>query len=82
MFPHSSIYCFGSLFMSLMTRVSQRTREGHHGSENRGIFLGAPRLVEGHRRHIPPWPSIISYPVYVYGTYLFLCLESVGIFAL
>ena len=29
---------------------------------NRGIFLGAPRPVEGHRRHWPPWPSIISYP--------------------
>ena len=29
----------------------------------RGIFLGAPRPVEGHRRHLPPWPSIISYPV-------------------
>ena len=47
--------------MSLMMRVSQRTREGHHGQEgrrapatlavNRGIFLGAPRPVEGHRRH-------------------------------
>ena len=52
--------------MSLMMRVSQRTpRPG--GSEgpaavamNRGIFLGAPRPVEGHRRHWPPW--IISYP--------------------
>ena len=55
--------------MSLMMRVSQRTREGHHGREgpatlavNRGIFLGTPRPVEGHRRHCPPWPSIISYP--------------------
>ena len=43
--------------MSLMMRVSQRTREGHHGQE--GIFLGAPRPVERYRWH---WPSIISYP--------------------
>ena len=57
--------------MSLMMRVSQRTREGHHGHEvlftlavNRGIFLGAPRPVEGHRRHWPTWPSIMSYPDY------------------
>ena len=58
-----------SLFMSLRMRVSQRAREGHHGVEgpatlavNRGIFLGAPRPVERHRRHWLPWPSIISYP--------------------
>ena len=56
---------FGLLFMSLMMRVSQRTREGHHGqmggraaatlAVNMGKFLGAPRPVKGH------WPSIISY---------------------
>ena len=55
--------------MSLMMRVSQRTREGQEGpatlAVNRGIFLGAPRPVEGHRRHLPPWPSIISYPVII-----------------
>ena len=55
--------------MSLMMTVSQMTREGHHGqvggrapatlAVNRGLFLGAPRPVEGHRRQ---WPSIISYP--------------------
>ena len=55
--------------MSLMMRVTQRTREGHHGqvrgralaslAVNSVIFLGALRPVEGHRRH---WPSIISYP--------------------
>ena len=48
------------------------TREGHHGQVGGGlpatlavtrvIFLGAPRPVVGHRRHFPPWPSIISYP--------------------
>ena len=58
-----------SFFMSLMLTVSQMTREGHHGqvggrapatlAVNRGLFLGAPRPVEGHRRQ---WPSIISYP--------------------
>ena len=46
--------------MSLMMTVSQMTREGHHGqvggrapatlAMNRGLFLGAPRPVEGHRR--------------------------------
>ena len=50
--------------MSLMMTVSQMTREGHHGqvggrapatlAVNRGLFLGAPRPVEGHRRQ---WPS-------------------------
>ena len=60
--------------MSLMMTVSQMTREGHHGqvggrapatlAVNRGLFLGAPRPVEGHRRQWPSWPSIISYPVY------------------
>ena len=55
--------------MSLMMTVSQMTREGYHGqvggrapatlAVNRGLFLGAPRPVEGHRRQ---WPSIISYP--------------------
>ena len=59
--------------MSLMMTVSQMTREGHHGqvggrapatlAVNRGLFLGAPRPVEGHRRQWPSWPSIISYPV-------------------
>ena len=59
-------------FMSLMMTVSQMTREGHHGqvggraqatlAVNRGLFLGAPRPVEGHRRQWPSWPSIISYP--------------------
>ena len=58
--------------MSLMMTVSQMTREGHHGqvggraratlAVNRGLFLGAPRPVEGHRRQWPSWPSIISYP--------------------
>ena len=58
--------------MSLMMRVSPRTREGHYGSEgpatlavNRGIFIGAPWPVEGHRRHWPPWLSTISYPVHI-----------------
>ena len=62
--------------MSLMMTVSQMTREGHHGqvggrapatlAVNRGLFLGAPRPVEGHRRQWPSWPSIISYPdVYI-----------------
>ena len=37
---------------------------------NRGIFLGAPRPVEGHRRHWPPWPSIISYPDLLLSRYL------------
>ena len=60
--------------MSLMMTVSQMTREGHHGqvggrapatlAVNRGLFLGAPRPVEGHRRQWPSWPSIISYPVH------------------
>ena len=55
-----------------MMTVSQMTREGHHGqvggrapatlAVNRGLFLGAPRPVEGHRRQWPSWPSIISYP--------------------
>ena len=68
--------------MSLMMTVSQMTREGHHGqvggrapatlAVNRGLFLGAPRPVEGHRRQWPSWPSIISYPVEVYiMTYIF-----------
>ena len=58
--------------MSLMMTVSQMTREGHHGqvggrapatlAVNRGLFLGAPRPVEGHRRQWPSWLSIISYP--------------------
>ena len=58
--------------MSLMMTVSQMTRQGHHGqvggrapatlAVNRGLFLGAPRPVEGHRRQWPSWPSIISYP--------------------
>ena len=58
--------------MSLMMTVSQMTREGHHGqvggrapatlAVNRGLFLGAPGPVEGHRRQWPSWPSIISYP--------------------
>ena len=58
--------------MSLMMTVSQMTREGHHGqvggrapatlAVNRGLFLGAPRPVEGHQRQWPSWPSIISYP--------------------
>ena len=58
--------------MSLMMTVSQMTREGHHGqvggrapatlAVNMGLFLGAPRPVEGHRRQWPSWPSIISYP--------------------
>ena len=58
-----------------MMRVSQMTREGHDGQVSGGlpatlavtrvIFLGASRPVKGHRRHWPPWPSIISYPVYV-----------------
>ena len=58
--------------MSLMMTVSQMTREGHHGqvggrapatlAVNRGLFLGAPQPVEGHRRQWPSWPSIISYP--------------------
>ena len=62
--------------MSLMMRVSQRTREGHQGqvagrapatlAVNSGIFLGALRPVEGHRRHWTSWPSIISYPAYLY----------------
>ena len=61
--------------MSLMMTVSQMTREGHHGqvggrapatlAVNRGLFLGAPRPVEGHRRQWPSWPSIISYPGYI-----------------
>ena len=60
--------------MSLMMTVSQMTREGHHGqvggrapatlAVNRGLFLGAPRPVEGHRRQ---WPSIISYPALRYA---------------
>ena len=60
---------FGSLFMSVMMRVSQMTREGHDGQVGGGlpatlavtrvIFLGTPRPVEGHRRH---WPPLISYP--------------------
>ena len=33
---------------------------------NRGLFLGAPRPVEGHRRQWPSWPSIISYPDIIY----------------
>ena len=62
---------FGSLFVSLMMSFSEDPRWAPRpgGSEgpatlavNRGIFLGAPRPVEGHRRHWPPWPSIISYP--------------------
>ena len=58
--------------MSLMMTVSQMTREGHHGqvggrapatlAMNRGLFLGAPPPVEGHRWQWPSWPSIISYP--------------------
>ena len=32
---------------------------------NRGIFLGAPWPVEGHRQHWPPWLSIISYPGHI-----------------
>ena len=62
--------------MSLMMTVSQMTREGHHGqvggralatlAVNRGLFLGAPRPVEGHRRQWPSWPSIISYPVRIW----------------
>ena len=61
--------------MSLMMTVSQMTREGHHGqvggrapatlAVNRGLFLGAPRPVEGHRRQWPSWPSIISYPEFI-----------------
>ena len=61
--------------MSVMMRVSQMTREGHHGQVGGGlsatlavtsvIFLGAPRPVVGHRRHWPPWPSIISYPAQI-----------------
>ena len=59
--------------MSVMMRVSQMTREGHHGQVGGGlpatlavtrvIFLGAQRPVVGHRRLWPP--SIISYPVYI-----------------
>ena len=62
--------------MSLMMRVSQRTRKGHYGqvggrapatlAVNRGIFLRAPRPVEGHRQH---WPSIIPYPDLILNTY-------------
>ena len=42
---------------------------------NRGIFLGAPRPVEGHLRHWPPWPSIISYPglLYVHVSCFVVC---------
>ena len=63
---------FGSLFISVMMRVSQMTREGHDGQVGVGlpatlavtrvIFLGAFRPVKGHRRQ---WPSIISYPVII-----------------
>ena len=68
--------------MSLMMTVSQMTREGHHGqvggrapatlAVNRGLFLGAPRPVEGHRRQWPSWPSIISYPGGIKVDQLFL----------
>ena len=54
--------------MSLMMRVSQRIRDGHHGQVggrvpassvvNRGIFLGAHRPVEGHRE----FPTLIQAP--------------------
>ena len=64
---------FGLLFMSVMMRVSQMTREGRDSQVGGGlpatlavtrvIFLGASRPVEGHWRHWPSWPSIISYPV-------------------
>ena len=66
--------------MSLMMTVSQMTREGHHGqvggrapatlAVNRGLFLGAPQPVEGHRRQWPSWPSIISYPERVLTSFL------------
>ena len=61
--------------MSLMMTVSQMTREGHHEvggrapatlAVNRGLFLGAPWPVEGHRRQWPSWPLIISYPGLVF----------------
>ena len=61
-----------------MMRVSQMTREGHDGQVGGGlpatlavtrvIFLGASRPVKGHRRHWPPWSSIISYPEFTYRT--------------
>ena len=80
--------------MSLMMTVSQMAREGHHGqvggrapatlAVNRGLFLGAPRPVEGHRRQWPSWPSIISYPVVIHyyivtdtGAKHFPCSEPV-----